>query len=105
MPQRPGASRKRSRPPPDGSAFRGRLLKSHSDRGRLGCCGFRAAAGNQVALRHGLGDLFLHAADHFADVRVALNTLSDAVLFPRPHDPVERVLRQGSDDFRRDFGE
>ena len=71
----------------------------------MGASGFRAAAGNQVALRHGLGDLFLHAADRFADVRVALNTLSDAVLFPRPRDPVERVLRQASDDFRRDFGE
>jgi hypothetical protein len=71
----------------------------------MGASGFRAAAGNQVALRHGLGDLFLQASERFADVRVALNTLSDAVIFPRPRDPIERVLRQASDDFRRDFGE
>lgn len=71
----------------------------------MGASGFRAAAANQVALRHGLGDLFLHAADRFADVRVALNGLSDAVLFPHARDPIERVLRQVSDDFRRDFGD
>ena len=71
----------------------------------MGASGFRTAAGNEVALRHGLGELFLHAADRFAEVRVALNTLSDAVLFPHTRDPVERLLRQVSDDFRRDFGD
>jgi hypothetical protein len=58
-----------------------------------------------MALRHGLGDLFLRVADRFPDVRTALNTLSDAVLFPASRDPVERLLRQVSDDFRRDFGD
>jgi hypothetical protein len=71
----------------------------------MGASGFRAAAENQVALRHGLGDLFLNAATRFADLRGALNTLSDAVLFPRAKDPIERVLRQASEDFRRDFGD
>jgi hypothetical protein len=71
----------------------------------MGASGFRAAAGNQVALRHGLGDLFLSAASRFTDLRGALNSLSDEMLFPRPRDPVERVLRQVSDDFLRRFGE
>lgn len=70
----------------------------------LGAVGFRTAAGSETALRHGLGDLFLRVADRFPDVRTALNTLSDAVLFPASRDPVERLLRQVSDDFRRDFG-
>ncbi len=71
----------------------------------LGAVGFRTAAGSEMALRHGLGDLFLRVADRFPDVRTALNTLSDAVLFPASRDPVERLLRQVSDDFRRDFGD
>ena len=70
----------------------------------MGASGFRAAAGNQVALRHGLGEIFLQASERFADLRGALNSLSDEVLFTRPRDPVERLLRQATDDFRRDFG-
>ncbi|HSU14282.1 hypothetical protein [Longimicrobium sp.] len=71
----------------------------------MGATGFRTAAGNEIALRHGLGELFLRVSDRFADVRAALNSLSDAVLFPRSKDPVDRVLRQVTDDFRRNFGE
>lgn len=70
----------------------------------MGATGFRTAADSQLALRHGLGDLFVHAADRFADVRGALNSLSDAVLFPRANDPVDRLLRQVTDDFRRHAG-
>lgn len=71
----------------------------------LGAVGFRTAAGNEIAMRHGLGDLFVTAADRFRDVREALNTLSDAVFFRTARDPVDRVLRQVTDDFRRHFGE
>jgi hypothetical protein len=67
----------------------------------MGATGFRTAAGSQTALRYGVGDLFMGVADRFADVRSALNSLSDAVFFSRPGDPVERLLRQVSDDFRR----
>ncbi|HYH79902.1 MAG TPA: hypothetical protein VEX86_08890 [Longimicrobium sp.] len=67
----------------------------------MGASGFRTAAENEIALKHGLGDIFLTAADRFADVRSALNSLSDAVFFPRTKDPVERLLRQVSDEFRR----
>jgi len=67
----------------------------------MGATGFRTAAGNEIALRHGLGELFITAADRFADLRSALNSLSDAVFFARPKDPVDRLLRQVSDEFHR----
>ncbi|HET6230438.1 MAG TPA: hypothetical protein VFE05_10255 [Longimicrobiaceae bacterium] len=67
----------------------------------LGAAGFRTAAGSDLALRHGLGDLFVRAADQFADLRVALNSLSDALFFPGRGGAVERVLRQVADDFAR----
>lgn len=70
----------------------------------LGASGFRGAAGSSLALRHGLGDLFLRIADRFPDVRSALNALSDTVFFPGTRDPVERLLRQVSDDFERQCG-
>lgn len=70
----------------------------------LGASGFRGAAGSEVALRHGLGDLFLRIAERFPDVRSALNALSDTVFFPRMGDSVERLLRQVRDDFERRYG-
>ena len=54
-----------------------------------------------LALRHGLGDVFLRAADQFTHIRSALNGLSDALFFPHPRDTVERVLREVSDRFHR----
>lgn len=71
----------------------------------LGAVGFRTAAANELALRHGVGDLFVRFADRFTDVRAALNSLSDAVFFPAAKDPVERLLRQVTDDFRRHYGD
>jgi hypothetical protein len=68
----------------------------------LGSRGFRSAAGMQLALRHGLGDVLLQAADEFSNVRVALNGLSDALFFPRPADPIERLLREVRDRFEHD---
>ena len=70
----------------------------------LGASGFRAAAGSNLALRHGVGDVFLRVADQFRDVRSALNSLSDTVFFPHSPDAVERVLRQVTDDFNRQSG-
>lgn len=70
----------------------------------MGAAGFRMAAGSELALRHGLGDLFLRAADRFRDVRSALNSLSDTVFFPHSRDSVDRLLRQVSDEFRRQHG-
>lgn len=70
----------------------------------LGAAGYRMAAGSDLALRHGLGDLFVSAADQFREVRSALNSLSDTLFFPFSKDAVERLLRQVSDDFQRHFG-
>jgi len=66
---------------------------------QLGASGFRGAAGMELAVRHGLGDLFLRIADQFSGVRSALNGLSDALFFPHPSDAVERLLREVSDRF------
>lgn len=68
----------------------------------MGAAGFRTAASLDPALRYGMGDLFLRFADHFADVRSALNGLSDALFFPQPGDAVERVLREVTDRFQRE---
>jgi hypothetical protein len=70
----------------------------------MGAAGFRMAAGSDLALRHGVGDLFLRAADRFRDVRSALNSLSDTLFFPQSQDAIERLLRQVSDDFQRQSG-
>ena len=70
----------------------------------MGAAGFRMAAHSDLALRHGLGDLFLRAADQFRDVRSALNSLSDTLFFPHTRASVERLLRQVSEDFRRNVG-
>lgn len=67
----------------------------------LGAAGFRSAAGMGSAIQYGMGDLFVRFADHFADVRSALNGLSDALFFPHPSDAIERVLREVSDRFDR----
>jgi hypothetical protein len=69
----------------------------------MGAIGFRTAAGTDLALRHGLGDLFLRFSDEFSNVRAALNTLSDALFFPQPRDGVERVLREVTDSFQREL--
>jgi hypothetical protein len=71
----------------------------------LGAAGYRTAAGSSLALRHGLGDVLVNAADRFRDVRSALNSLSDTLFFPYSRDAVERLLRQVSDDFERHFGD
>lgn len=60
--------------------------------------------GSDLALRHGVGDLFLRAADRFRDVRSALNSLSDTLFFPQSQDAIDRLLRQVSDDFQRQSG-
>ena len=67
----------------------------------LGAAGFRSAAGMELAIRYGMGDLFLRVSNEFTSVRSALNGLSDALFFPHPADAVERVLREVSDRFRR----
>lgn len=67
----------------------------------MGATGFRGAAGTSLAARHGLEDLFFRVAKDFVHVRSALNSLSDALFFPRAGDPVERVIREVKDRFSR----
>lgn len=68
---------------------------------QMGASGFRSAAGTELAVRHGLGTVLLRLADDFSSVRSALNSLSDALFFPHPRTPVERLLREVSDRFER----
>lgn len=70
----------------------------------LGASGFRSAAA-LAGGRYDLGDLYLRFADEFANVRSALNGLSDALFFRGAGDSVERVLREVTDSFARRRGE
>ena len=67
----------------------------------LGAAGFRSAAAMDLSLRHGLGELFLRVSEEFPNLRSALNSLSDALFFPRPKDGIERVLREVKDSVER----
>jgi hypothetical protein len=66
---------------------------------RLGRRGFELAAEHRMASEHGLDLLFALAASRFEIMRVALNRLSDRLLFPNVHSP-ERLMRQVSDSVR-----
>lgn len=65
----------------------------------MGQRGFRLAADHRLAVEHGLTPLFAAAAERFPRLRVALNRVSDQLLFPDVHTP-ERLMRQVSDDMR-----
>lgn len=65
----------------------------------MGRRGFRMAAEHCFATEHGLELLFALAAERFPVLRVALNRISDALLFPNHHTP-ERLMRQVQDEAR-----
>lgn len=65
----------------------------------MGRRGFRLAADHRLATQHGLSALFARAADRFPVMRVALNRVSDTLLFPNVSSP-ERVMRQVRDEVR-----
>jgi hypothetical protein len=65
----------------------------------LGTRGFQLAAEHRVANEHGLTPLYQRAAERFAVIRVALNRVSDTLLFPSDNSP-ERLMRQVRDDGR-----
>ncbi|MCA2991578.1 hypothetical protein [Gemmatimonas sp.] len=67
----------------------------------MGQRGFRLAADHRLAHEHGLGPVLATAAEQFGVVRVALNQVSDRLLFPHVHTP-ERLMRQVRDLFPRD---
>lgn len=62
----------------------------------MGRRGFTLAARHRLANAYGLDGLFTAMADRFGVVRVALNRVSDQLLFPRVHS-AERLMRQVRD--------
>lgn len=65
----------------------------------MGRRGFRMAAEHRLANEYGVALLFDLAAQRFPLLRVALNRISDALLFPSNHSP-ERLMRQVQDEAR-----
>lgn len=65
----------------------------------MGRTGFQLAADSQIAEQHGLSSLYASAADRFGVLRVALNEISDTLLFPAVQSP-ERLMRQVRDEAR-----
>ena len=66
---------------------------------QMGQRGFQLASRHRLANEHGLALLFAAMAARFPVLRVALNRISDALLFPRHHSP-DRLLRQVRDEAR-----
>lgn len=65
----------------------------------MGRRGFELAAGHRLASEYGVVQLFGTVAEHFAQVRIALNGISDTLLFPHQSSP-DRILRQVSNSVR-----
>lgn len=65
----------------------------------MGRRGFQMAAEHRLADEHGVALLFALAAERFPVLRVMLNRISDALLFPNHHTP-ERLMRQVQDEAR-----
>jgi hypothetical protein len=63
----------------------------------MGQRGFQLAAEHRLASEHGLTPMFALAAAHFAAMRVALNRVSDTLMFPNVNSP-ERIMRQVRDE-------
>jgi hypothetical protein len=65
----------------------------------MGRRGFELAAEHRLAQEHGVAGLFQKVAQAFTRLRVALNRVSDRLLFPNDSSP-DRLMRQVRDDFR-----
>ncbi len=65
----------------------------------LGRRGFELAAEHRIAEQYGMAELYSAASARFGLLRVALNTLSDTLLFPNVNTP-ERLMRQVLDEAR-----
>ncbi|MCU0625954.1 MAG: hypothetical protein MUF21_05635 [Gemmatimonadaceae bacterium] len=63
----------------------------------MGRRGFRLAAEHRLAESTGLRPVLERAADRFPRLRVALNRVSDRMLFPHVHSP-DRLMRQVHDE-------
>jgi hypothetical protein len=65
----------------------------------MGRKGFELAAAHRLANEYGLVRVYASAAENFVVLRIALNNVSDALLFPHYATP-DRLLRQVSNDAR-----
>jgi hypothetical protein len=65
----------------------------------MGRKGFELAASHRLAGQYGMANLYAAAADHFAMMRMALNDISDTLLFPNQSSP-DRFMRQVSNESR-----
>ena len=65
----------------------------------LGKRGFELASEHRIAEQYGMSDLYAAVAARFGLLRVALNSVSDTLLFPNVNTP-ERLMRQVSDEAR-----
>lgn len=65
----------------------------------LGRRGFELASEHRIAEQYGMSEIYAAVAARFGLLRVALNTLSDTLLFPHVHTP-ERLMRQVEDETR-----
>lgn len=65
----------------------------------LGKRGFELAAEHRIAEQYGMSEVYAAVAARFGLLRVALNSVSDALLFPNVNTP-ERLMRQVSDEAR-----
>ena len=65
----------------------------------LGRRGFELAAEHRIAEQYGMAEVYAAVASRFGLLRVALNSVSDTLLFPNVHTP-ERLMRQVEDEAR-----
>ncbi len=65
----------------------------------MGRTGFSLAAKHRLATENNMADLFRRVAERFLTLRIALNSISDAMLFPHSNSP-DRLMRQVRDEFR-----
>ncbi len=65
----------------------------------MGKRGFELAAGHRMAEQYGMAGVYDMIAARFGLLRVALNTMSDTLLFRNVHTP-ERLMRQVGDESR-----
>jgi len=64
----------------------------------MGRSGYLSASDHRLAGRLGLGGVLRSAGERFSELRVAMNRISDRLMFPA-HVSADRLLRQVEDDF------
>jgi hypothetical protein len=65
----------------------------------MGRKGFELAAAHRLANEYGLVRVYTSAAENFVVLRIALNNISDVLLFPH-HSTPDRLMRQVSNEAR-----